>query len=152
MRRSIQSAVVLLATLATLLTFALPSPAATRYAPPRPIDVEVLRAINQSRIDAGLPALKWNGRLGAIARKHSREMGALGMLFHNHTLSTRVRHWALLGENVGVGPDTATVEQNFLDSPTHHANILGGYTQIGVGVAVVDGDYWVTQVFMRPER
>ena len=54
-------------------------------------------------------------------------------------------HW---GENVGYGYTPATLETAFMASAPHRANILGQYTQVGVGAATgSNGMLWVTVDF-----
>src|SRR5204862_1717148 len=56
------------------------------------------------------------------------------------------------GENVGVGPNVDSLEDAFMNSPEHRANILDSdYTEIGIGTAVgKDGRLYVTQDFRQP--
>ncbi|MFN2614324.1 MAG: CAP domain-containing protein, partial [Actinomycetota bacterium] len=71
-------------------------------------------------------------------------------IYHNQNLGSDVKgNWTMVGENVGVGPDVATLHQAFIDSPEHRDNILErSYNQIGVGVAYgADGNIYVTEDF-----
>lgn len=61
------------------------------------------------------------------------------------------RNWRWVGENVGFGPEVRTVQEAFMRSAGHRANMLDrDYAQTGVGVARRDGRVWVVQVFRRP--
>ena len=78
-------------------------------------------------------------------------MAARSTLFHNPNLTTDVRNWRYVGENVGYGPDALSVHRAFMHSTHHRANILDrDYTQLGIGAVVVNGRVWVAQVFRRP--
>lgn len=59
--------------------------------------------------------------------------------------------WCHLGENVGMGPDLASINMGFLNSPPHRANILGSeYDHFGTGVAKNEssGYVFVVQEFV----
>lgn len=112
---------------------------------------EAHQLVNAARRAGGRRALRWDGSLAAVARAHSLTMATDGMLAHNPRLIVRVRGWRALGENVGVGPDAATVLGAMLASAGHRANILGTFTRTGIGAAWdADGVLWVTQVFETP--
>jgi hypothetical protein len=52
--------------------------------------------------------------------------------------------WGPYGENVGYGPDWATVMAAFVQSPHHLANIRDtDFTQVGIGTAHADGLIYV---------
>ena len=52
-------------------------------------------------------------------------------------LTSDVTNWRWVGENVGYGPDVATVHAAFMNSPAHKANILDrDYTEVGIGAVV----------------
>ncbi len=116
-------------------------------------------AVNEYRMMMGLRAVKWNAKLLACARGHSRHMRELNYFAHNvpfpdskyddiRTPSKRARKAGYGGgvsENIARGARTG--REAFLQwygSSGHHRNMLGrGHTEIGVGR---DGDFW-TQNF-----
>lgn len=103
--------------------------------------------VNDTRATATLSGLDLNERLTKIARRHSRHMAAEGELYHsdlNRLLSASV---SSVGENVGYGSSLDQLLQAFLASPPHAANLLGDYTETGVGIVRVDGQLWITQIF-----
>lgn len=105
---------------------------------------------NEERRARGVDSLRWSDDLAAVARAHSEDMAREGRLYHNPNLASQVSGWSSLAENVGVGPGAEEIHQAFMDSEAHRDNILGEFTQAGVG-AVVDGDQvWITQVFRMP--
>ena len=58
--------------------------------------------------------------------------------------------WCALGENVGYGPDTASIERSFMGSPEHRGNILSGtWNHAGTGVARRGSTVFVVQEFIR---
>ena len=111
-------------------------------------ETEFVSAINEARTGAGLGELAESAELTRIARRHSRAMAAADVLHHDPALDAVVDDWRRLGENVGRGPGVDVIHTAFMDSPTHAENVLEpGYDEVGVGVAVVDGQLWVTEVF-----
>jgi uncharacterized protein YkwD len=107
--------------------------------------------INDARGDAGRRTLSTSSDLTAIARTWARRMASSNTLKHNPNLTSQVKGWRYVGENVGVGGDVASLHRAFMDSKPHRANILDrDYTQIGVGVATGNGRLWVVEVFRKP--
>lgn len=108
--------------------------------------------LNQERAARGLPKLAVASDLVSVARKHSARMASSGELYHNPNLGSDVSGWQKVGENVGRGPSVSTIHDAFMNSSGHRANILDGdWTEVGVGVEVVDGRVWVTEVFRQPQ-
>jgi uncharacterized protein YkwD len=72
-------------------------------------------------------------------------MASTGTLEHNPNLVSQITcDWIRLGENVGFGPTVAFLQDAFMNSPSHRANILGDFTRVGVGaVRGGDGTIWV---------
>ena len=139
-----------LVTALVLLAALLPPLAHTAYADAG-LESGFISAANEARAAHGLPALAVAGDLTSAARSHSRVMGDAKNLHHNPNLGSSVGGWQKLGENVGRGPSVGAIHRALMDSPSHRANILGSdWTQIGVGVVVVDGTVWVTQMFRQP--
>ncbi len=102
---------------------------------------------NRARANAGLKALKVDSSLTSVARWRSKDM--LTRDYFSHTIPGYGKVWDKLhaigycykvgGENIGWNnyPDdtaTAAIQQAFMDSAGHRANILGsGWDVIGVG-------------------
>lgn len=108
---------------------------------------ELVSLTNQARASAGLRALKVDSTLTSIARWRSKDMITRNYFSHTIPGSTNVFHvldqkgycYHLAGENIGWNtyPDdvaTATIQQSFMNSAGHRANILGKtWDAIGVG-------------------
>jgi hypothetical protein len=114
-------------------------------------------ATNTARVSAGLPALTENAQLDAVAQAWATKLAAAGVLSHNPAVRTQVTNWTVLGENVGMAGDVPTVQNAFMHSPEHKANILDPrYTQMGVGSATSIYPscgcpvIWVVVDFRRP--
>ncbi|MGH8968913.1 MAG: CAP domain-containing protein, partial [Actinomycetes bacterium] len=101
----------------------------------------------------GVHRLTVRSHLVAVARAQASRMASRGVLYHNPRLTSEVRNWRWVGENVGYGPDAASVHRAFMNSPGHRANLLDrDYTEVGVGAVVRNGRVWVAEVFRRPLR
>ncbi len=104
--------------------------------------------INATRAPEGIRLLRLSERLSRIAHRHSKQMATQRALFHS-CLSCVGGDWRKLGENVGFGADTGTVEEQFMASPPHRANILDpAFRRVGVGVVRRGGLAWVTEIFV----
>ena len=117
---------------------------------------EVIRLVNEIRVQNGLSALTYNWELSRVARYKSQDM--VDNRYFSHTSPTygtpfqMIRAFGLsyrsAGENIAYGQRTPQAVVNaWMNSSGHRANILNAsYTQIGVGY-VADGHYW-TQMFI----
>ena len=107
--------------------------------------------LNAERTSRGVPALTPRADLVDVAQRWAETMAGQAVLKHNPDLTSQVPNWSTVGENVGYGPDAATVHAAFMGSEGHRANILDtDYTEVGIGAVVVDGRLWVAEVFRRP--
>ena len=110
-------------------------------------EAELVALTNRSRANAGLKALRVDATLSSVARWRSQDM--IGRDYFSHTipdygnvfdkLSEVGFCFKLAGENIGwnTNPDdsaTAGIQQMFMDSSGHRANILGStWDVIGIG-------------------
>ena len=131
-----------------LLAVALPSsPVALAYSSN---EGKLVSLVNAERADAGLAKLSIASDLMSVAHQHSADMAARRSIFHNSSLTSDVRGWRAIGENVGRGPTVSSVHSAFMSSSSHRAHILSSrYKQIGTGVVKgSDGYLYVTEVFV----
>ena len=117
---------------------------------------EVIRLVNEIRVQNGLKPLTANWELSRVARYKSQDMRDQG--YFSHTSPTygapfqMIKSFGLslrtVGENIAKGYTTPqAVVNGWMNSSGHRANILNAsYTQIGVGY-VGQGHYW-TQMFI----
>lgn len=122
----------------------------------RAYESEVIRLVNEVRIQNGLKPLQENWELSRVARYKSQDMADRG--YFSHTSPTYGSPFQMMkafglsyrstGENIAYGQRTPQEVMNaWMNSSGHRANILNAsYTQIGVGY-VADGRYW-TQMFI----
>jgi uncharacterized protein YkwD len=122
------------------------------------MEAEQFRLMNADRIAEGLSALSCDLRLSEVARAHSRDMAERDFFDHTNPDGEQpwdrmerhgVRGFRSAGENIAAGyPSPAAVEEGWMNSPGHRANILNdGYTHIGVGLFDDGGRLVWTQVF-----
>jgi uncharacterized protein YkwD len=108
-------------------------------------------AINAQRVAHGRPRLAVSSDMTRAAQRWAESMARSNRLYHNPRLASSVSNWRVLGENVGVGPSASSLEAAFYASPEHRANMLDReFTEIGIGIVVVDGKMWVAEEFRRP--
>ena len=116
------------------------------------MEAAVIAQVNAARQANGQQPYALEPDLTSIARQHSVDMARQQSLYHNPSLTTQVRNWRAVGENVGEGPSVEDIDQAFMNSTEHRDNILDhDFTQIGVGVSVdSNGTVWVTEDFREP--
>lgn len=117
---------------------------------------EVIRLVNEIRVENGLKPLSHHWELSRVARYKSQDMK--DNRYFSHTSPTYGSPFQMIknfgisyrraGENIARGYATpAAVVDGWMNSSGHRANILSsGYTHIGVGY-VAQGHYW-TQMFI----
>ena len=117
---------------------------------------EVVRLVNEIRVERGLKPLIADWQLSRVARYKSQDMKDIG--YFSHTSPTYGSPFDMMknfgisyksaGENIAKGYTTPrAVVDAWMNSPGHRANILNSsYTHIGVGY-VQSGNYW-TQMFV----
>lgn len=117
---------------------------------------EVIRLVNEIRVQNGLGRLTYDWELGRVARYKSQDMRDNRYFSHTSpvygTPFQMIRSFGITyrtaGENIARGQTSPQAVVNaWMNSSGHRANILNAsFTQIGVGY-VADGHYW-TQMFI----
>ena len=117
---------------------------------------EVIRLVNEIRVQNGLKALTYDWELSRVARYKSQDMKDNNYFAHNSpvygTPFQMIKNFGLTyrsaGENIAKGYSSPqAVVNGWMNSSGHRANILNAnYTHIGVGY-VASGNYW-TQMFI----
>jgi len=134
------------------------------FAQKTPQEQQLFQQLNESRKEAGLPALEWDERLAQAAREHTRQMIDANKLAHvvngeaevgERLAATGIR-FNRSGENVGYNTDFNDIQHAWMESPGHRENILSpNYNVVGIGVQRSDdGLYYATQDFAHalPQR
>lgn len=151
--RARRSAAALLTTLALVLTALITGAVTAAPAGATTVEDVFTHKLNQERVSRGLPRLAVRSSLVWVARAQAARMASQSRLYHNPNLTSDVKNWRWVGENVGYGPDALTVHVAFMQSPEHRANILDtDYTEVGIGAFTVGDRVWVAEVFRRPLR
>ena len=96
---------------------------------------------NADRAARGLGGLSWDGRLYDLAAEWAQYM-ADARVFQHRNLAAAIdapgfESYAALGENILVGPEGINgdqMENAWLASPSHYANIVGNYDSMGVAL------------------
>jgi hypothetical protein len=116
------------------------------------MEQQFIAKMNAAREANGQRPYAVSSDLTSVARSHSNSMASKQSLYHNPSLTSDVRNWRAVGENVGEGPTVGDIHTAFMNSPEHRSNILDhDFTQVGVGVSVdSNGVVWVTEDFREP--
>jgi len=105
--------------------------------------------INSLRASNGLPALARNGSLNARARDWAKTMAESGGLKHSN-IGSLVPPWTAAAENVGKGGSVSSIFSLLKGSGSHVSNMVGTYTDVGIGVwRDAGGTLWTVHVFAR---
>lgn len=119
-------------------------------------EAEVIRLVNEIRVQNGLSKFTTNWELSRVARYKSQDMKDKNYFSHQSPTYgspfDMIKHFGIsyktAGENIAYGYSTAkAVVDGWMNSPGHRANILNGaFTQIGVGY--VQSGHYCTQMFI----
>lgn len=117
---------------------------------------QVAALVNQEREKAGLAPLSLNTTISSAAQVRAKEI--VSQFSHTRPdgrdFSTALQEKGISykgsGENIAKGQKTPEqVMQGWMNSSGHRANILGNYTNIGVGYYEINGVTYWTQLFTR---
>ena len=98
---------------------------------------------NQDREAHGLQALRWSDDLASAAQAHAERMVFAGYLSHDYPgepglvqrTSQAGAHFQAVDENIATGFSPSGLNNEWMHSPTHRANILDPrMTTVGVGL------------------
>jgi len=115
-------------------------------------------SINRERRASGLTVLHWDEALASAARQHAGVMAAQRNVAHTlpgePSLPGRATHagahFSWLSENIVESTDAATAHSQFMNSPTHRANILDSdMDTVGIGIVDRGGSLFVVEDFEK---
>ncbi|MEQ8842827.1 MAG: CAP domain-containing protein [Acidimicrobiales bacterium] len=114
-----------------------------------PVELAFLDALNAVRGNEDLVDFTRETALDGLAQSWVENMVQEGELRHSTLIYDVIAgSWTTAGENVGFGPTTGVIVDAFMDSPGHRANIVNpSFTEVGIGVAIVDGVVWTAHLF-----
>jgi uncharacterized protein YkwD len=119
---------------------------------------ELFSGANRARKAQGLPGLKWNEALATAARRHAGVMAQHGSAEHGFagepSLASRATqagaHFIYLSENVIQGASAEGIQEEFLKSAKHRANMLDSdMDSMGVGVVERGGQLFAVEDFSK---
>jgi hypothetical protein len=139
------------ATVAVLVAVVLLSLLAARPAGASNEAADYLSRINGLRASVGVAPLQADGELTAAAQGWAAHLAATGVLTHSPNLGSGItQRWVKLGENIGVGPDVASIFSAFVGSAAHYRNLVDpAFNRVGIGVAFGGGHQWTCHRFMQ---
>jgi hypothetical protein len=113
-------------------------------------ETDFVGRINALRASQGAGTLQVHSVLTAKAQAWAAYMAATGCLCHSNLTDGITVGWSKLGENVGRGPNVASLQSAFIGSPEHFKNMIDrSFQWVGIGVAYGQGQMWVAEVFMN---
>lgn len=106
--------------------------------------------VQNARSAAGIHTLHHDNTAQAKAQAWAEHLASRNTLAHSNLASGMDDQYRRIAENVGYAGSIDQVQQSFMNSGGHRANILDrGFTHLGVGVAHAHGKTWVVQVFTQ---
>ncbi len=103
---------------------------------------------NQSRAEAGAGPMQWDAALAQAALRHCQRMAMEGPISHRYGGELDVAgraaqagaHFALIEENVAVGPNPARIHDGWMHSEGHRTNLLNpNVDHVGIAVVAAEG-------------
>jgi Cysteine-rich secretory protein family len=122
----------------------------------QPAEQQLMDLVNADRAQQGLPPLKWDPALAQAAMQHAQLMAQQQSLSHQYPgepdLDARCgaagAHFRAIAENVALAPSPQALNQEWMHSPPHRANILDPRMDtIGVGLVRQGGNYYAVEDF-----
>src|ERR1700761_338548 len=117
---------------------------------------QVVDLANADRAQQGLPPFKWDSALAQAAAEHAQWMAQQPALSHQYPgeldLVARAAaagaHFRSIAENVALAPSPKALEQEWMHSAPHRANILNPtMNTIGIGLVRRGGNYYAVEDF-----
>ena len=110
----------------------------------------VAELVNQTRAQYGRSALRDNLQLDQKAQAWAEHLARYNTLAHSNLPSGITYQWRSLAENVGYGGSVAAIEDAYMASAGHRANILSTkWNGVGVGYARNGNRVYTVQVFIK---
>ena len=115
-----------------------------------PAQSQVQRELNADRSAHGLRVLPINYEAQAKAQAWAERLARERKLYHSHLPSGIKSRWCSLGENVGYGASVASIQDAYMGSSGHRANVLATkWNGVGVGYATSGTRVYTVHVFIK---
>src|SRR5271156_5041083 len=120
------------------------------------VERQVMDLANADRAQQGLAPLKWDPALAQAAADHAQLMAQQPALSHQYPGEADLvarggaagAHFRSIAENVALAPSPQALEQEWMNSAMHRANILDPrMNAIGVGLVRRGGNYYAVGDF-----
>jgi uncharacterized protein YkwD len=110
----------------------------------------VKNALNKDRVANRRAALRSQSAAQAKAQAWANRLAREGRMYHSNLRDGINVKWCSLGENVGYGPSVQSIENAYMKSPSHRANILNTkWNGVGVGYATRGNRVYTVHVFIK---
>lgn len=122
----------------------------------QPAEQQVMELANADRAQQGLAPLKWDPALAQAAAQHAQIMAEQPQLGHQYPGEPDLvargaaagAHFRSIAENVALAPTPQALEQEWMHSPLHRANIMNPQmNSIGVALVLRGGNYSAVEDF-----
>jgi hypothetical protein len=119
-------------------------------------ETDFINILNSQRLSLNENPLSINSSLSNAAYLHSKDMAEKGYFSHTsedgRTFSQRIvaagyTNWTALAENIAYyygQPDAATIYNMWKNSPGHYTNMIGNYSDAGLGVYTLNNYTYCT--------
>ena len=111
---------------------------------------QVLSELNADRKSAGLRTLSTQADAQRKAQAWAEKLARENKLYHSNLPDGIKVKWCSIGENVGYGASVPAIEDAYMASPGHKANIINSkWNGAGVGYATNGKRIFTVQVFIK---
>lgn len=115
-----------------------------------PSQSEVQSELNADRQAYGRRSLSIQSDAQAKAQAWAERLARENRLYHSNLSDGINTRWCSLGENVGYGASAAAIQDAYMRSSGHRANILSTtWNGVGVGYAKNGSRVYTVQVFIK---
>ena len=137
---------------------ALPAPMPANGVSASVAEQYIFSAANAERTQRGLQPLRWDDSLARAAEEHAQQMASREAISHQFQgepeLSERAQQagarFSVVAENVAEAPTAIAVQEAWMHSPGHRANLLDPRVNaMGVGVISRGGELYAVEDFDR---
>lgn len=150
LRRKFSFVLSIVAVTATSILVVAPNPSSAGPVCPVGSEFQLLGLVNQFRSSNGRGALTLSSELMVKAQRWSDLLAAENGLRHSNLVDGVSAGWSGIAENVAYNASVAADQAALEASPGHRTNLLGDYSELGLGISCgTGGRIFVSQVFVK---